>query len=579
MTFNSAINDFNEAQRKASIKTILSRITGQSTDLLSYDQVLKRFRVQGQTDRGRKDIPLDKIVGSVGRYSDFTADFLPRKNANAQRWARVKMATETLEGLPPIEVYKVGEVYFVRDGNHRVSIARMNNQSHIEAFVTEVFIRVPLSPDVDLDELIIKEEYAGFLEQTGIDKLIPDAPDFSVTAAGANGRLIEDINVYHYFMSIGLENEVPYDKAVKTWFRNVYMPVIDIIRERRVLRGFPHRTETDLYIWILEYRDELQETLGWKIDADAVAETMLTKFSNNAKYTLRRFWYWLYDLITPENLDSGPRTGTWRESHSIRLNKNWDFFHNILVAMQTEDQSQAALDQALWIAKRENAHISALHLVDSQEEIDSPAVQQLRDSFEKRLEAENIPGDLAVEVGSTSRKIVERAIYTDLVVLKLAHAPGTQAFTKLRSGLRTLIRRSAQPLLVVPADMRPLCRILLAFDGSPRAKEATYIATYMAKEWGATLYLLTTYRDKSVKDEMKEFFLEAKNYIIRHDLFPHAHMREGLTGETILAFAKEKEIDLILMGSYGSDPISEMVWGSSIDYVLQSTTIPLLICR
>jgi nucleotide-binding universal stress UspA family protein len=195
------------------------------------------------------------------------------------------------------------------------------------------------------------------------------------------------------------------------------------------------------------------------------------------------------------------------------------------------------------------------------------------------LEAENIPGDLAVEVGSTSRKIVERAIYTDLVVLKLAHAPGTQAFTKLRSGLRTLIRRSAQPLLVVPADMRPFCRILLAFDGSPRAKEATYIATYMAKEWGATLYLLTTYRDKSVKDEMKEFFLEAKNYIIRHDLFPHAHMREGLTGETILAFAKEKEIDLILMGSYGSDPISEMVWGSSIDYVLQSTTIPLLICR
>ena len=579
MSLSSAINDFNEAQRKASIKTILSRITGKSTDLLSYDEVLKRFRIQGQTDRGRKDIPLDKIVGSVGRYADFTADFLPRKNANAQRWARVKMATEKLEGLPPIEVYKVGEVYFVRDGNHRVSIARTNHQSHIEAFVTEIFIRVPLTPDVDLDELIIKEEYAAFLEQTGIDKLIPDAPDFSVTAAGAYEKLLEDINVYQYLMSTEQQKPVSDEEAIKSWFRNVYMPVIDIIRERHVLRGFPNRTETDLYIWILEYRDELQETLGWKIDADAVAETMLTKFSNNSRYTLKRFLYWLYNLITPENLDSGPHTGTWRESHSIRLRKNWDFFHNILVALQSEDNSLAALDQALWIAKRENAHISALHLVDSQDEIDSPAVKHLRDTFEERLQAENIQGDLAVEIGSANRKIVDRALYTDLVVLKLAHAPGTQAFSKLRSGMRTLIRRCAQPLLVVPGNMRPICRILLAFDGSPRAKEATYIATYMAKEWNATLYLLTTYRDKKVKEEMKEYFLEAKNYIIRHDLFPHAHLREGLTGETILAFAEEKNIDLILMGSYGSDLISEVVWGSSIDYVLQSTKIPLLICR
>ena len=579
MTFNSAINDFNEAQRKASIKTILSRITGESIDLLSYDEVLKRFRIQGQTDRGRKDIPLDKIVGSVGRYSDFTADFLPRKNANAQRWARVKMAIEKQEGLPPIEVYKVGEVYFVRDGNHRVSIARTNHQTHIEAFVTEIFIRVPLTPDVDLDELIIKEEYAAFLEQTGIDKLIPDLPDFSVTAAGAYENLLEDINVYHYFMNAEQKKPVTDAEAIKSWFRNVYMPVIDIIRERHVLRGFPKRTETDLYIWILEYRDELQETLGWKIDADAVAETMLTKFSNNTKYTLKRFLYWLYNLITPGNLDSGPHTGTWRESHSIRLRKNWDFFHNILVALQSEDRSLAALEQALWIAKKENAHISGLHLVDSEEEIDSPAAQHLRDAFEKRLQAENIPGDLAIEIGSANRKIVDRAIYTDLVVLKLAHAPGTQAFTKLRSGMRTLIRRCAQPLLVVPDNMRPIRRILLAFDGSPRAKEATYIATYIAKEWGATLYLLTTYRDKTVKEEMKDYFLEAKSYIIRHDLFPHAHLREGLTGETILAFAEEKDIDLILMGSYGSDLISEVVWGSSIDYVLQATKIPILICR
>jgi nucleotide-binding universal stress UspA family protein len=355
--------------------------------------------------------------------------------------------------------------------------------------------------------------------------------------------------------------------------------VVDIIRERRVLRGFPKRTETDLYIWMLEYRSELENDLGWKIDDDTVAESLLTRFSSNTKYSFRRLWYWFYQKITPANFDRGPSTGTWRKSHNIRLAKDWDFFHNILVTLQENDQSQAALEQALWIAKLENSHISALHMVDSEDEIDGPDVKLLREKFRKKIDEAGIEGDLVVEIGSANKTIVERAIYTDLVVLKLKYAPGTQAFAKLRSGMRILIRRCSQPLLVVPGAMRPIGRILVAFDGSPRAKEATYIGTYLAKHWGVTMYLLTTFRDQSLKEEMKEYFLEAKSYFIRQDVFPHAHMREGLSGETILAFAEEKEIDLIVMGSYGSNPLREMVWGSTIDYVLESVKIPLLICR
>lgn len=575
----SAISDFYEAHRKASLQTVLSRITGESVDLLSYDEVLKRLRVKGQADRGRVEIPLDKIIGSVGRYTDFTRDFLPRRESDSQRWATVKIATESLAGVPPIEVYKVGDAYFVRDGNHRVSIARSNGQTHIEAYVTEVFTRVPLSAGMDLDGLIIKEEYAEFLEETRLDQLVKEPIDLSVTAAGAYQKLLDHISVHRYYMGTNLSREVSYDEAVLDWYNTVYCPVIEVIHEQGILRDFPARTETDLYIWMLEYRAELEKALGWKIEADAAAETITEKFTSDTRYTWRRFWYWLLDLIVPDTFIHGPKTGSWRQKHHALARKNLSFFRNILIALQENDVSHEAFEEALWVAKRERARISALHLVDSQEAKESAETLAIRNHFYWRLHEEGLDGSLAVEIGTANQKIVERAIYTDMVVVHLRYAPGTQAFSKMRSGFRTLIRLVSTPLLVVPQKMRPIERILLAFDGSPKAKEANYIAVYLAKHWGVELYLLTTYRDFSQKDEMREKFLESKRYIIDHDVRPHAHMRKGLPGQTILAFAKEKNIDLILMGSYGSAPLKEIVWGSAIDYVLESVEIPVLICR
>ena len=259
----TAMNDFYEAHRKASMKTVLSKITGKTVDLLSYDEILKRLRMKGQTDRGRAEIPLDKIIGSVGRYSDFTKDFLPRKISDSARWASVKMATESLSGVPPIEVYKIGDSYFVRDGNHRVSVARSNGQDHIEAYVTEVFTRVPLTGNLDLDSLIIKEEYAEFLEKTRLDKLLEEPVDLTVTVAGAYEKLLDHIQVHQYYMGLDAKKEITYDEAVVDWYKSFYLPVIETIREHGLMKDFPNRTETDLYIWMLEYRSELETELGW----------------------------------------------------------------------------------------------------------------------------------------------------------------------------------------------------------------------------------------------------------------------------------------------------------------------------
>ena len=579
MQRTTAINDFYDAHRKASLKTVMSYITGKSVDLLSYEDVLAHLRLKGQSDRGKEDIPLDKIIGSVGRYSDFTRDFLPRRESDRHRWANVKMATESFQGVPPIEVYKLGDFYFVKDGNHRVSVARLNGQTHIEAYITEVYTRVPISADMNLDELIIKEEYANFLEYTRLDTLVSEPVNLEVTVAGAYDKLLDHISVHRYYMGIDQSREIPYDEAVLHWYRNVYLPVLEVIREKGLLRKFENRTETDLYIWMLEYRTELENELGWKLDPEVTADSMVRRFSSDTKYIIRRFWYWLVDTFVPDPLENGPKTGAWRQKRQFKTKKRQSLFQNILVALQDPQISTETFEQALWVADQEGSRLSGLHLVGSADEVEDETTKKLRDQFNWRLGEMNLEGSLAVEIGDASRKIVKRAEFTDLVVVHLEHAPGSQPFLKLRSGFRTLVRRCAQPLLVVPEIMHPLKRLLIAYDGSPKASEALFIATYLAQRWDSKLYILTVFRDAKNKERMKEFFNEANKYIITHDIRPHAHMRMGLSGETILTFANEKNIDLILMGSYGSNALKEVVWGSAIDYVLEAATIPILICR
>ncbi|MDO9087661.1 MAG: universal stress protein [Anaerolineaceae bacterium] len=578
MNRNMAISDFNSAHRKASLKSVISQLTGEKIDLLSYDEVLRRLRMKGQVERGRFEIPLDKIIGSVGRYTDFTRDFLPRKISDSQRWVSVKMATESLEGVPPIEVYKVGDYYFVRDGNHRVSIARQNGQTHIEAYVVEVVTRVPLTGDVDLDNLIIKEEFANFLEISQLDKSIPDL-DLDVTVAGGFDQLLDHINVNRYFMGKAQNREIPYLESAIDWYKNFYLPTVEVITEKGLLREFPERTKTDIYLWMLEHRSDLEEELGWKVDTTKAAESLASHFSNRTKSIFNRFRYWLVDQILPDNWETGPRTGTWRKAHRMQIERKQVLFPNLLIAIQDNLDSRDAFEQALWIAQREGSRISALHLVDTEAELESEKVQRIREIFYWRLGETEVQGSLAIEVGEPGKRILERSFYTDMVIVKMNYAPGIQPLQKLRSGFRTLVRKSPQPLLVVPGYMRPVKRLLLAYDGSPKAREAMYIAAYLAIHWKVELFILSTYRDNELKEEMKKHINEARSYMRFGGVFYKAHLRKGFSGQNILNFVNEKEIDLVIMGSYGSAPLKEVMSGSTIDYVLDGIQIPVLICK
>src|SRR5690554_1406858 len=186
--FIEAREDFRRARRQAALEELMARLRGRSPRLLSYDEVRRQVGERSRIRRGLQDVPLDAIVGSVGRYEDFTRTFLPRSDSMQERWARVKAVATELEGWQPIEVYKLGDAYFVSDGNHRVSVARQMGLETIPAYVTEIKTRVPLTPDVDLEELVIKSRQADFLKKTALDRSRPDA-DLTVTDAGGYDAL------------------------------------------------------------------------------------------------------------------------------------------------------------------------------------------------------------------------------------------------------------------------------------------------------------------------------------------------------------------------------------------------------
>ena len=202
MSISSAIEDFHRAHTKAVLQEIFAKAAGKSVDLLSYDEVRKELKLHNTAiDRGLQEIPLDAIVGSAGRYEDFTKSFFPKRTSDESRWAGVKVAVESLTGVPPVEVYKVDQVYFVLDGNHRVSIARQMEVPSIQAYVKEIQVNVSLTPDIEPQDLILKSEQSAFFNRTKLNETRP-LIDFTLTATGMYEKLIEHINTHRYFMGI-----------------------------------------------------------------------------------------------------------------------------------------------------------------------------------------------------------------------------------------------------------------------------------------------------------------------------------------------------------------------------------------
>jgi nucleotide-binding universal stress UspA family protein len=549
--YQSALDDFTEARLKANLQEVLARLTGRSNELLSYEEVAEKLKLNVRTEAGVHEIPVKAIVGSVSRFSDFTRSFLPRKSGDQSRWAHVKAAVDDPGGMgmPPIEVYKVGEVYFVLDGNHRVSVARGEGFEFIEAHVIEVKTDIPVTPDIQPDDLIIKSEYAEFLQSTDIAVLRPGV-DLSVSVPGQYIRLLEHIQVHRYFMGIDFRRDIPFSEAVAHWYDTVYLPMIQPIRERGLLRWFPHRTETDLYLWVSEHRAALEKELGWSVRPDAAMTDLASHESSQADLT---------------------DTGSWRlakmfDRYTDRL------FRDILVSMTGVNDNCKALDQAIVIAKKEEAVLHGLHVIPENAKRDEGELQVLERRFDQCCRAAQVKGSLAIDHGRVAHQVCERALLTDLVVLNLSHPP-LPGLSSLNSGLRAIIRNSARPILAVPGEATSLDRILLAYDGSPKSKEALFVATYLSEKWKASLKVLTLSGARASLIQA-----EARSYLELHEVRAEFVIKNG-PQETILKVIKEDRIDLVLLGGYSGTTLKELLFGSMVNLLLRRADCPVLICR
>ncbi|MFN8435854.1 MAG: universal stress protein [Anaerolineales bacterium] len=544
--FNSAIEDFHNARQRASIQEVIARVMGRSNQLLSYDDVAKKLRLQSRTERGLRNIPLDAIVGSVGRYTDFTRTFLPLQDSDRERWASVKAAMVSGMGLPPIEVYQVGDVYFVLDGNHRVSIARQEGLKSIEAYVTEFITDVKLTPETKLDDLIIKSEYIEFLEKTDLAQARPNV-DLSVTIPGQYEKLLEQIDVCKYMDE---RQTLTLQDAAANWYDTLYIPLAEAIRDRELLQWFPGRTITDLYIWISENRAALEKELGWELRSDVAAT----------------------DLILKRSVAS--ESGSWRKARTIARYTD-HLFEDILIPLSGQTESWDALYQGIVIAQRDQARLHGLHIAKTKEEAEGAEAQEIKERFERVCKDAGVQGSLAIDVGDITQRIIERAVVTDLIIVKLLNPPGS-GLSVLNSPFRAIIEKSSRPLITVPKGATPFKRAMLAFDGSDLAKEALFVTAYLAEMWKTEVTVFTAREEKSPQGDLQDY---ARRYMELHEVEAKYVVSEQKTPRHLPDIAAEYNADLILMGSHSGNKLQQVLVGSMVDITLRESSIPAFICR
>ena len=256
-----ARTDFQRARFKAFMNRVWASISGKPVTLLSYDEIKEKLRIGGPIYRGVQTVRVDQIAGSLNRYHEFDRVFLPASDNLANRWQSVNRAFYQDISLPPVVLYKVGQVYFVVDGHHRVSVAREQGQLFIEADVRECSTRVNITADLKPEDLEILEGKVRFLERTGLDRLRPDSY-IKLTIPDGFEIMLEHIAVHRYFMGLDLQRDISDEEAVTDWYDNVYMPIIQVIRETDILGEFPEKTEGDLYLWVLDHQHYLESQEG-----------------------------------------------------------------------------------------------------------------------------------------------------------------------------------------------------------------------------------------------------------------------------------------------------------------------------
>ncbi|MCO6451239.1 MAG: hypothetical protein J5I90_10680 [Caldilineales bacterium] len=264
---------FDRARSKVFLNDIVAFLRGYQNQLLAFDSVYKDT-VQGERrDLGLMDVPLDAIRGSVDRFREFDQVFLPKHEGLRDRWSRVATAREQGLPMPPIEVFKLGDVYFVRDGHHRVSVCRARGDSTILAHVVELTANASVGSPLGADELPMIDAYADFLNLTEADDILPGV-DLTLSYPNLYARLVRHIALFRYLNRSEDEEPREWPEAVRAWYEQLYLPILTIIEENEVMSRFPDRTPTDLYLWLVTHFRRLHRHLPRPDEIDNIEDRL-----------------------------------------------------------------------------------------------------------------------------------------------------------------------------------------------------------------------------------------------------------------------------------------------------------------
>jgi hypothetical protein len=257
-----AQDDFSRARRAQLLAELGRRLRREPDDvglIMPFDEVVDALGMVGEVQLGLQTIPLDSVVGTVDRTRDFDRGFRPTTPRVRGRWQRIAAAQRRGESFPPISVYRIGDLHFVRDGHHRVSVAKSLGRKEIDAYVTEVRTRIGADGALRMADLPLKDHERLFHERVPLDpeqhaRVRPSDPwDY--------GRLAEGVEAWGFRVMQERREYMDREEVARLWFEEDFLPIVDTLRAGGFVRS--SERDADAYMRVVTARYELLRTHEW----------------------------------------------------------------------------------------------------------------------------------------------------------------------------------------------------------------------------------------------------------------------------------------------------------------------------
>ena len=254
-------NDFLRVRRRQVLSRIAYRLRREPDDvnlILPFDDVVSALGRRGERELGLQTIKLDSVVGTVDSRRDFDRRFQPTSGRVRERWERLALAQRRGEAIPPIDVYRIDGLHFVKDGHHRVSVAMAARQKVIDAYVTEVLTAIPARGIRGRGDLPMKNYERLFRSRV---PLPPQAYDKIVFAdPWCYAELGEGVEAWGYRCMQAEQQFLDREQVARRWWTEEYLPVVRMLNAADLVGS---RTEAEAYLRVARERYRLMRTHEW----------------------------------------------------------------------------------------------------------------------------------------------------------------------------------------------------------------------------------------------------------------------------------------------------------------------------